>query len=120
VLLHGCKQDSADFAQGTGMNTLAQQHQCLVLYPEQLAKSNNLRCWNWFERAHQVRGAGEPAMIAALTRDVLKARRGDPARVYIADSRQAARWQRWWRACTRTCSRQPASIQVLRQARPVT
>lgn len=84
VLLHGCRQDAADFAQGTGMNRLAQQHQCLVLYPEQLAKSNPLRCWNWFERAHQRHDTGEPGMIAALTREVLKARGGDPARVYIA------------------------------------
>lgn len=84
VLLHGCKQDAADFAQGTAMNRLAEQRQCLVLYPEQLDKANRLRCWNWFEPAHQSRGAGEPAMLAALTRHVLASQRADPARVYVA------------------------------------
>lgn len=83
VLLHGCQQDAADFAQGTGMNALAQKCQCLVLYPEQLAKANHMRCWNWYERGHQSRDAGEPAMLAALARHVLKKRQGDPTRVYI-------------------------------------
>lgn len=84
VLLHGCKQDAADFAQGTAMNALADEKKCIVLYPEQLAKANPMRCWNWFEPAHQTRDAGEPAMIAALTRQVIERHDADPARVYIA------------------------------------
>ena len=84
VLLHGCKQDAADFAQGTAMNALAEQERCLVLYPEQLSKANSLRCWNWFDPAHQGRDAGEPGMIAALTRSVMEAHQADPRRVYIA------------------------------------
>jgi poly(hydroxyalkanoate) depolymerase family esterase len=84
VLLHGCKQDAADFAQGTGMNALAEQKKCIVLYPEQSSRANPMRCWNWFEPAHQTREGGEPAMIAALTRQVLKRHPADPARVYIA------------------------------------
>lgn len=84
VLLHGCKQDAADFAQGTAMNALAEQKKCLVLYPEQLSKANRLRCWNWFETAHQTRDSGEPGMIAALTRHILQSHDADPARVYIA------------------------------------
>jgi len=82
VMLHGCKQDAADFARGTRMNLLARQHGCLVLYPEQLAKANRMRCWNWFDRAHQGH-AGEPAMIAALTRQVAQAHGADPTRIYI-------------------------------------
>lgn len=84
VLLHGCKQDAADFAQGTAMNELAEQQQCLVLYAEQLSEANRMRCWNWFDTAHQTRDAGEPAMIAALTRSIVKSHHADPARVYIA------------------------------------
>ena len=84
VLLHGCKQDAADFAQGTAMNALAEAKHCLVLYPEQLSKANSMRCWNWFDSAHQGRDAGEPGMIAALTREVIETRRADPSRVYIA------------------------------------
>ena len=84
VLLHGCKQDAADFAKGTGMNTLAGSENCLVLYPEQLAKSNSMRCWNWFDPAHQSRESGEPGMIAALTRQVIAQHGVDASRVYVA------------------------------------
>jgi poly(hydroxyalkanoate) depolymerase family esterase len=84
IMLHGCKQDAADFAQGTAMNEWAEQHGCIVLYPEQPAKANALRCWNWFDTAHQGRDSGEPGMLAALTRKVLKSHNVDPKRVYIA------------------------------------
>jgi poly(hydroxyalkanoate) depolymerase family esterase len=88
VLLHGCKQDSQDFALGTAMNELADQHGCMVLYPEQIPKANQARCWNWFEPGHQQLDQGEPGMIAALTRQVLSCDYSgsgvDPDRVYIA------------------------------------
>ena len=87
VLLHGCKQNALDFAKGTDMNALADQHQIVVLYPEQLAKANSGGCWNWFEPLHQTRN-GEPGMIAALTRKIIAASQGDVQidadRVYIA------------------------------------
>lgn len=84
VMLHGCKQDSEDFARGTGMNHLADEHRFLVVYPEQRQKANAMRCWNWFEPAHQARGKGEPAMIASLAAHVVAAHQGDGARVYLA------------------------------------
>lgn len=84
VMLHGCTQDAADFATGTAMNELASQRGCIVVYPEQLARSNSMRCWNWFEPSHQQRGRGEPAMIAALAADVVQRCQGDPRRVYVA------------------------------------
>ncbi len=84
VLLHGCKQDAADFALGTGMNALAEAEKYLVLYPEQSSTANSMRCWNWFDAAHQSRDSGEPKMIAALIRKVIKTHGADPSRVYIA------------------------------------
>ncbi|GAB3777671.1 PHB depolymerase family esterase [Ramlibacter monticola] len=84
VMLHGCTQDAADFAAGTAMNELAAQRGCIVVYPEQLARSNSMRCWNWFDPSHQHRGRGEPAMIAALAADVVQRCEGDPSRVYVA------------------------------------
>ena len=84
VLLHGCKQDAADFAKGTDMNALAEVEGCLVLYPEQLTKANSMRCWNWFDPAHQSRESGEPGMIAALTRKVMAQHGVDDSRVYVA------------------------------------
>jgi poly(hydroxyalkanoate) depolymerase family esterase len=84
VMLHGCTQDAADFATGTAMNELAEQRGCIVVYPEQLARSNSMRCWNWFDPSHQHRGRGEPAMIAALAAHVVQRCQGDPRRVYVA------------------------------------
>ena len=84
VMLHGCQQDAPDFARGTGMNELAAKTPCMVLYPEQLAKANQMRCWNWYDIAHQGPHAGEPAMLVALTRQVISRYPVDAARVYIA------------------------------------
>jgi len=84
VMLHGCKQDAPDFARGTGMNERAAKTPCMVLYPEQLPKANQMLCWNWFDVAHQGRHAGEPAMLAAMTEQILTRYPVDPTRVYIA------------------------------------
>ena len=88
VLLHGCTQNAADFARGTAMNVLAEKNHCMVLYPEQIAKSNSAKCWNWYEPEHQQSGRGEPGLIAAMTQSVLASdylhRKADPDRVYIA------------------------------------
>jgi len=84
VLLHGCKQDALDFANGTAMNTLADQHHTMVLYPEQTTSGNAMRCWNWFDPSHQLAGRGEPGMIAALTQKIIDKHDADPARIYVA------------------------------------
>jgi poly(hydroxyalkanoate) depolymerase family esterase len=65
-MLHGCTQTAEDFAAGTQMNAVAEEHNFIVVYPEQTNKTNKLRCWNWFEPAHQSRGGGEPAIIAGI------------------------------------------------------
>ncbi|MFC3443072.1 alpha/beta hydrolase family esterase [Sphingobium rhizovicinum] len=84
VMLHGCSQTASDFAIGTGMNGLADELGFLVLYPQQSTGANFARCWNWHNPDNQVRGRGEPALIAALTRHVAKLGRANPGRIYIA------------------------------------
>ena len=84
IMLHGCKQHPDDFAAGTGMNVLAEEHGCLVAYPAQSKNANGSNCWNWFQANDQRRERGEPAIIAAIARDILRDYKADPARVYVA------------------------------------
>lgn len=84
VMLHGCTQDADDLARGTRLDEVAERHGLVVLYPEQPAGANALRCWNWFDPAHQRREAGEPALLAQLVARVAQDRDVDPARVHVA------------------------------------
>lgn len=84
VMLHGCTQSPEDFARGTGMNALAEEHGVMIAYPAQPQAANMQRCWNWYNPGDQGRDRGEPAVLAGLTRDILQAEAVDPTRVYIA------------------------------------
>src|SRR5881275_2760700 len=84
VMLHGCTQSPDDFARGTRMNQLAEEEGYYVVYPAQSARDNPTKCWNWFRPSDQCRDRGEPAIIADLTRHVVRAHGLDPARVYVA------------------------------------
>jgi poly(hydroxyalkanoate) depolymerase family esterase len=86
VALHGCTQTAEDFAEGTGLNALADRHGFVVVYPEQSEAKNRNRCWNWFLAGNQVRGAGEPAAIAGIVERVLRSEgrpRLDRDRVFV-------------------------------------
>lgn len=83
VLCHGCKQTAEAFAQGTRIAALADRLGCLVLLPKQGERANPWCCWNWFDPA-TARGAGEAAIVAAMTTRVRRRYRADPARVIVA------------------------------------
>jgi len=84
VMLHGCRQDPDDFAAGTRMNQLAEELGFAVVYPAQSAKANVSACWNWFQAGHQRRDAGEPSLIAGITREVIAGHDLDARRIYVA------------------------------------
>jgi len=84
VMLHGCTQSPDDFAAGTRMNALADDHGFVVVYPAQSASANLQKCWNWFRTEDQLRESGEPAIIAGITREVASTYRIDERRIFVA------------------------------------
>jgi poly(hydroxyalkanoate) depolymerase family esterase len=84
VMLHGCTQDPDDFAAGTRMNELADEHGFIAVYPAQSAAANAHKCWNWFRTEDQLRDSGEPSIIAGITTEVASTYRIDPRRIFVA------------------------------------
>ena len=84
LMLHGCTQDPDQFATGTNMNAVAEAHGFFALYPDEPSSAQALKCWQWFDPAHQTRGAGEPAALVALVDHVAAQYAVDGARTFAA------------------------------------
>ena len=87
VLLHGCGQTPAEFADATRFTATADRNGFLLVLPHQQSRHHPQRCWRWYEAAHQQRGAGEPAVIAGIVAQVAAEEtrwRVDQRRVYVA------------------------------------
>lgn len=70
LMLHGCTQNPDDFACGTDMNSHAERHGLILVYPHQSRAHNAQGCWNWFRPEDQRAASGEAALLAALAREV--------------------------------------------------
>lgn len=83
VVLHGCGQTAAGYAEAAGWLTLSQRCGFALLCPEQTRANNANVCFSWFEPGDVARDAGEAASIAAMVRLAIADHDLDPARVYV-------------------------------------
>ena len=86
VVLHGCTQTAANM-EAAGWNTLADQYQFAVLYPEQTTANNPYRCFNWAgeygDPANLTRGQGENESIMEMVDKMYVLHTIDKTKVYI-------------------------------------
>ncbi|HEY2743388.1 MAG TPA: PHB depolymerase family esterase [Polyangia bacterium] len=84
LMLHGCTQDPDSFATGTQMNVVAEANNFFALYPDEPTSAQSLKCWQWFDSAHQQRGSGEPAALVSIIDHVAASYAVDGTRTYVA------------------------------------
>jgi poly(hydroxyalkanoate) depolymerase family esterase len=68
VVLHGCLQDADAVARLSGWNSLAEQQNFIVLYPQQTSSNNPNKCFNWFLEEDIRRDSGEALSIRQMIR----------------------------------------------------
>jgi poly(hydroxyalkanoate) depolymerase family esterase len=84
VLLHGCKQDSKIFLEGTNLEAEALKKNFFVLVPEQSVNSNSDHCWNWFYAHEQERGSYEMESIIATLESLIQSKHIDREKIFVA------------------------------------
>jgi poly(hydroxyalkanoate) depolymerase family esterase len=83
VVLHGCGQSAAAFANGTGWTALAERWGFALLAPEQKPTNNPAGCFNWFDPGDIERDQGEAASIRQMVERMLVDHAIDPRRIYV-------------------------------------
>jgi poly(hydroxyalkanoate) depolymerase family esterase len=83
VALHGCTQNAAGYAAGTGWTSFADRWGFSVVLPQQQSGNNPSQCFNWFQSADIERGRGEAASVAQMVDRQLADVSGDASRVYV-------------------------------------
>lgn len=83
VALHGCNQNAAGYARGTGWSALADELGFIVLYPEQQNSNNGQSCFSWFQPGDTMRGAGEAQSIHSMVEQTIDDYAVDRQRVFV-------------------------------------
>ncbi len=83
VVLHGCGQTAAAYADAAGWITLSERYGFVLLCPEQTRANNPNGCFNWFAQEDVIRGSGEAASIASMICRAVVDHGLDAMRVYV-------------------------------------
>lgn len=83
VVLHGCTQPAAAYAQGTGWLALAERQGFALLAPEQRRENNAGACFNWFLRTDTRRGHGEALSIRQMVEELSARQDLDRSRIFV-------------------------------------
>lgn len=83
VVLHGCGQDVAAFADASGWVALADELGFALLMPEQVHANNRGGCFNWFRPDDVRRSSGEAMSIRQMLRVAIARYACDPRRIFI-------------------------------------
>ena len=83
VVLHGCGQSAASFADDAGWLAMARKYGVALVLPEQTYENNRSRCFNWFRPWDVARGSGEAMSIRQMVRTAVKRFGSDPRKIFI-------------------------------------
>lgn len=83
VVLHGCGQHAESFASNSGWIALANHLRLPLLLPEQVARNNASRCFNWYRPSDTQRGHGEAMSVRQMVRASIKRFFSDPRQVFV-------------------------------------
>src|SRR4029077_16974939 len=67
-----------------GMNRLLEEHGLIRAHPGEPLRAQQTACSNSVHPMHHMRGAGEPSIIAGITRTIMAEFNIDAERVYVA------------------------------------
>lgn len=83
VVLHGCGQDAAGFAEASGWVDWAERSGVPLVLPGQRSANHRHGCFNWYRVADVTRGQGEAMSIRQMLRAASLRFGSDPKRVFI-------------------------------------
>jgi poly(hydroxyalkanoate) depolymerase family esterase len=83
MVLHGCGQEAASFAEASGWSGLAERLGFPLLLPEQPEANNRHRCFNWFRPADVRRGRGEVLSLRQMVGEAVTRFGSDPRQVFV-------------------------------------
>jgi len=93
MAIHGCVMTGFGYnsmKDATQFNTLADEDRFIVVYPTQTVFANKINCWNSIEPAHQLRGTGEPALLAGVAQQVIDEFNADPNQIHVSGASSGA------------------------------